>query len=345
MQNITAIGNAICDIIFQIEEKILMQFDLPKGGMVLCDKQKCSSILECLKNKDIPFSVSSGGSAANTISFLSQYGINSTFIGNVSNGYYGKKYINELQNNEIRFINTHKESHEETAKSIILVTPDGERTMCTYLGCASEISLGKREDEAIKDQSILYVEGYLWDRAVTKRTISSLINTTRDKDGQVALSLSDSFCVERHLTEFRKLANEQVDLLFGNEHEILALYDIDSLSESNLMVLQANLEVSSLKNLIITRAEKGAIIITNNKIDFIDSKKKNALDCTGAGDSFAAGFLYGYINKFSNYDSALIANNIAGKVIEHIGARPKINLPKTISDIEDLNEINASKVS
>lgn len=345
MENILAIGNAICDIIFQVEENVLEQFSLPKGGMVLFDKRQCSALLEYLKNHNNIFTITSGGSAANTLNFLSQYGLNSRFICNIADGYYGTKYLTEMQNKQIKLYNTHVKDQGETAKSIILVTPDGERTMCTYLGCASEINIDLAKENYITSETFFYIEGYLWDRLITKKAISSLINLVHSKGGKVALSLSDSFCVTRHLVEFSALVQEKIDILFANEAEILALYKLNSLSSENLHILQAKVRESNLNLMIITRGKQGSIIISKQEIATIDTIAKEAVDSTGAGDAFAAGFIYGYISGFSNINAAHIGNNLAGQVVSYIGARPEITLPKNIDEIEYINEIKAAKIS
>ncbi len=345
MQNILAIGNAICDIIFQVEENVLEQFSLPKGGMILFDKRQCSSLLEYLKNHNNIFTITSGGSAANTLNFLSQYGLNSRFICNIADGYYGKKYLAEMHSKQIKLHNTHIKDQGETAKSIILVTPDGERTMCTYLGCASEINIDPAEMNYVTSETFFYIEGYLWDRLITKNAISSLINIVNSKGGKVALSLSDSFCVTRHLAEFQVLVKEKLDILFANEAEILALYKLNSLSSENLNLLQTKLRDSNLSLMVITRGRKGSIIISKYDKEIIETISKDAIDSTGAGDAFAAGFIYGYVSGFSNVNSAHIGNNLAGQVVSYIGARPEIKLPKNIDEIEYIDEIKAEKIS
>ena len=331
MYDVLAIGNAICDILIKVEDSVLEKFKLTKGSMSLISTELSQEILQYLK--DNHFTMCSGGSAANTINYLSQYELNTAFLGNVSNGYYGKKFYSELTAAGIEFYNVHDDSDNETAKCIILVTPDGERTMCTSLGCAANLNLEKIDLKKLTNSKYVYIEGYLWDHPETITAILKIISAAKHNDAQIVFSLSDSFCVKRHLKEFQELVNNKIDIVFGNESEICELFEVSDFSIKNTKTIQKKLLATKPKMIITTQNNKGCTIITPEEITNAPTIEKTPLDTTGAGDSFAAGFIYSLIQNFEFDVAANISNHIAGQVITHLGARPEILLPKNNEDL------------
>jgi fructokinase len=261
--------------------------------------------------------ITSGGSAGNTIATLAQLKNNCYFIGKVANDNFGKKYIEEIEKTSTKFINKNF-SDSLSAQSFILVTEDGQRTMATFLGCASEIREEDINENIFQDAEILYLEGYLWDEPKTILALKKAINLAKKHNVKIAFTLSDSFCVQRHKKDFLKLIQNDLDILFANEDEIEALVE-EKFSLENL-----NNFFQKHKNLTaaITRSDKGcAIFQNNNHIAVPGEKIIKIFDATGAGDAFAAGFLHGTINNFSLEESAKLANSLGAKIIQKFGAR------------------------
>jgi fructokinase len=312
MKKITAIGNAIVDIVCKIDDQFLLDHKLIKGSMSLIDENFAEKLSKLKIEK-----ITSGGSAGNTIAALAQLDVETGFIGKVAKDDFGKKYIDEIEKTSCKFLNQNK-SQKISAKSFILITPDAQRTMCTFLGCASEITEEDIDEDVIKNSSILYLEGYLWDSAETILSLKKAINLAKKHQVKIAFSLSDSFCVSRHKKDFLQLIKSDLDLLFANEAEVVELLDMQSFS---IEKLKFN---SDKSNFIaaLTRSQNGCIILQGEKYFEVSASKIDKLvDTTGAGDSFAAGFLYGLVNDFNLEKSARLANQLAGKIIQKIGAR------------------------
>ena len=326
MYNILGIGNAICDILVKIDDNILNQLNLEKGSMILCDMDRSTEILSFLREKNYSFTICSGGSAANTIYYLNQYNLNTAFLGNIADDFYGNKFSEDLEKHNIKFYNMSYNTAPETARSIILVTPDGERTMCTSLGCAANANLENIAIEDLTNSESIYIEGYLWDSPETIAEISKIIIKAKSLNRKIIFTLSDAFCVARNYDKFVKLVTNDVDILFANEAEACSFFQHDILNEANLKSIQSNLSEIKPNHIIITRHDKGCIVITESDILHIATEAQQALDTTGAGDSFAAGFLYGILSDFDLTTAAQIANHIAGQVVTKIGARPEVNL-------------------
>ena len=306
---VLGIGNAIVDVICKVNDDFIAHNNLTKGTMKLFfDEVEFEKIMTGLNiEKTI-----SGGSVANSIVGLSQLGNQVGFIGKVSDDELGGKYEEGLKSENVKFFYSKKKESINTGTCLILVTPDSERTMCTFLGIAGKISEQDVNVEAVKKSEILFLEGYLWDEGEPRMAFEKAIISSK----KVAMSLSDQFCVDRHKAHFLDLVKNKLDITFANEQEIISLIDAKNFTE----VIEF---AKSLKKLIvITRGDKGAISIFGDQVDensiLSDLEIK---DLTGAGDLFAAGFLHGYLNNLSNLESLNKGREMSSKVIQQIGAR------------------------
>jgi sugar/nucleoside kinase (ribokinase family) len=305
---ITGIGNAIVDVICKVEDEFLKKNNLKKSNMKLIDESEFKKLLENLKIEE----TISGGSVANSIVGLSQLGNKVGFIGKVSNDDLGQKYEQGLKEENVNYFYNKKKEVLPTGTCLILITPDSERTMCTFLGTAGKINKTDIDIQAIKNSEITFLEGYLWDEGEPKEAFIEAINCSNKK----AMSLSDKFCVDRHKKSFLELVQNKLDITFANEQEILELIDAKSFDDVISFGKKLN------KTLVITRSDKGSIAINNNEVFECDSRKNlKIVDLTGAGDLFAAGFLHGYINKMSIQKSLQKGTEMASEIIQTIGAR------------------------
>jgi len=306
---ILGIGNAIVDVICKVTENYISQNNLTKSNMKLIfDKNEFQTLLSTLKVEKII----SGGSVANSIVGLAQLGNKVGFIGKVSDDKFGIEYQKGLEQENVQYFYNIKKEKLPTGTCLILITPDSERTMCTYLGTAGKINERDIDTQAVKKSEIIFLEGYLWDEGEPKLAFDKAINNS-DK---IAMSLSDKFCVDRHKNHFLELVKNKLDITFANEDEITSL--IDAKNFNDVIEFGKNIK----KNLIITRGEKGAISIYNNEVTEITAKKNlKIVDLTGAGDLFAAGYLHGYINNFSQKDCLIKGTEMSSKIIQQIGAR------------------------
>ena len=306
---ILGIGNAIIDVICKVEENFLTKNNLTKGSMKLIfDYKEFKNILTKLKIEKTV----SGGSVANSIVGLSQLKNEVGFIGKISDDDFGAKYEEGLKKENVEYFYSKKKESLPTGSCLILVTPDSERTMCTFLGVAGKIGEIDINEELIKESDLILLEGYLWDEGEPRKAFEKAIKYSK----KTAMSLSDLFCVERHKKNFFILVKEKLDLTFANENEIMSLIDAKNFNE----VVSFAKEVK--KHIIITRGEKGAISIIGDKI--IETKAKKNLtirDLTGAGDLFAAGYLHGFINNLSREKCLEEGVELSSKVIQQIGAR------------------------
>jgi len=306
---ILGIGNAIIDVICKIDEKFIIENNLSKGNMkLLFDKNEFKKLLSNLKiEKTI-----SGGSVANSIVGLSQLGNNVGFIGKISDDDFGKKYEIGLKKENVNYIYSKKKENLPTGTCLILITPDSERTMCTYLGTAGKINEKDVDLNAIKSSNLVFLEGYLWDEGDPKQAFDKAVNYSN----KVAMSLSDKFCVDRHKSHFLDLVKNKLDIIFANEEEITSLIEAKNFNE----VIDFGKQIKKL--LIITRGSNGAISISDNKVCEVNVKNDlKIVDLTGAGDLFAAGYLHGYLNNFSQNDCLDKGTEMASKIIQQIGAR------------------------
>ena len=306
---ILGIGNAIVDVISKVDENFLKENDLSKSNMKLIfDENEFKKLLLNLKiEKTI-----SGGSVANSIVGLSQLGDEVGFIGKISEDSLGQKYEIGLKKENVKYLYKKKKEVLPTGTCLILITPDSERTMCTFLGTAGKINENDVNEDAIKKSEIIFLEGYLWDEGEPKKAFEKAISNAN----KVAMSLSDKFCVERHKPHFLNLVKHKIDITFANEDEIKSLIDAKNLEE----VLSFARKIKKL--IVITRGEKGAISIKGNQITEVDAKKNlNIVDLTGAGDLFAAGYLHGIINNFNQKQCLEKGTEMSSIIIQKIGAR------------------------
>jgi len=306
---ILGIGNAIVDVICKVDDSFISQNGLTKSTMKLIfDEVEFKNLLTNLKIEKTV----SGGSVANSIVGISQLGNKAGFIGKVSDDELGSKYEEGLKKENVEYFYSKKKEDLPTGTCLILVTPDSERTMCTFLGTAGKINENDVNSEAIKKSEIIFLEGYLWDEGEPKKAFDKAIKSAN----KVAMSLSDLFCVDRHKPHFLELVKNKLDLTFANEQEITSLIEAKSFNEVINFSKQLN------KLIVITRGEKGAIAIQGeNVVECGIQKNLKILDLTGAGDLFAAGFLHGHVNKLSLNESLEKGTEMSSKVIQQIGAR------------------------
>ncbi len=307
--NILGIGNAIVDVICKVNDDFIISNNLSKSNMKLIfDENEFKKLLTSLKIEKTV----SGGSVANSIVGLSQLGNNVGFIGKISDDKLGNEYEIGLKKENVKYIYNKKKENLPTGTCLILVTPDSERTMCTFLGTAGKINENDVSSDALKQSEILFLEGYLWDEGDPKKAFDKAINNSK----KVAMSLSDKFCVDRHKPHFLELVKNRLDITFANEEEIISLIDANNFNE----VIEFAKQIKKL--LVITRGDKGAISINGNEIIEIGIEKNLKLvDLTGAGDLFAAGYLHGIINNLSSNDCLKKGTEMSSKIIQQIGAR------------------------
>ncbi len=306
---ILGIGNAIVDVICKVQDDFISKNGLSKGNMKLIfDQNEFKKLLSNLKiEKTI-----SGGSVANSIVGLAQLGNNVGFIGKVSDDDLGEKYEIGLKKENVSYIFSKRKEKLPTGTCLILVTPDSERTMCTFLGTAGKINEDDISTDAVKNSEMIFLEGYLWDEGDPRKAFDKAILNSKT----VAMSLSDKFCVERHKTHFYELVKNKLDVTFANEEEIKFLINTENFND----VIEFGKQVG--RHLVITRGANGAISVYKNKVVELGANKNlKIVDLTGAGDLFAAGYLHGLINNFSQKDCLEKGTQLSSKVIQQIGAR------------------------
>ena len=305
---ILGIGNAIVDVLCKVSDDFLIKNNLTKSTMKLIDEPEFHKLLSSLKIEE----TISGGSVANSIVGLSQLGNKVGFIGKVNNDDLGEKYEKGLKKENVHYLYKKKKEQNSTGSCLILITPDSERTMCTFLGTAAQINDQDINENDIQNSELIFLEGYLWDEGEPKKAFDKAIKSS----GKIAMSLSDLFCVERHKAHFLELVKNKLDIVFANEQEISSL--INAKSFKDVISFSQNLN----KNIVITRGEKGAVSIYDNKIVECEAKKDLKIkDLTGAGDLFAAGYLHGYINNLSIEDCLKKGTELSSQIIQKIGAR------------------------
>ncbi len=305
---ILGIGNAIVDVLCKVDDDFIIKNSLTKSTMKLINEIEFKDLLSNLKIEE----TISGGSVANSIVGLSHLGNDVGFIGKVKKDELGQKYEDGLKKEGVSYLYSKKDEEIPTGSCLILITPDSERTMCTFLGTAGKINENDINIDAIKNSEITFLEGYLWDEGEPKKAFDKAINNSK----KVAMSLSDKFCVDRHKTHFLELVRNKLDITFANEDEITSLIDTKNFSE----VIEFAKQIKKL--IVITRGEKGAISIKGDEIKEISIKKNlNIIDLTGAGDLFAAGYLHGFINNLSSDLCLEKGTEMSSKIIQQIGAR------------------------
>jgi len=305
---ILGLGNAIVDVICKVEDIFLTNNSLIKSTMKLVDESEFKKILSNLKIEETV----SGGSVANSIVGLAQLGNKVGFIGKVNDDDLGNKYEKGLKKEKVEYIYSKKKEEIPTGTCLILITPDSERTMCTFLGIAGKVNASDVDINAVKKSEMVFLEGYLWDEGEPKKAFEKTIQNSN----KTAMSLSDQFCVERHKPHFLELVKNKLDITFANEQEIMSLINTKNFDE----VISFGKQIGKI--IVITRGEKGSIAIIKNEVISCDIQKNlKIVDLTGAGDLFAGGFLHGYINKLSINESLEKGTEMASKIIQKIGAR------------------------
>jgi len=305
---ILGIGNAIVDVLCKVSDEFLTQHSLTKSTMKLIDELEFKKLLTSLKIEE----TISGGSVANSIVGLSQLGNQVGFIGKISDDELGQKYEDGLKKEKVKYLYKKKQEGMPTGSCLILITPDSERTMCTFLGTAGRINDNDIKEEDIKNAEIVFLEGYLWDEGDPKKAFDKAITHSK----KVAMSLSDLFCVERHKPHFIDLVKNKLNIIFANEQEILSLINSKIFEEA----ISFSKEIK--KNVIITRGKKGAVSINEGQVVEVNAASNLKIkDLTGAGDLFAAGYLHGVINKLSVKECLIKGTELSSKIIQKIGAR------------------------
>ena len=305
---ILGIGNAIVDVLCKVTDEFLIKHSLTKSTMKLVDEIEFKNLLTSLKIEETV----SGGSVANSIVGLSQLGNEVGFIGKISDDELGQKYEDGMRKEKVKYLYKKKNEEMPTGSCLILITPDSERTMCTYLGIAGKINDNDIKKEEITNAEIIFLEGYLWDEGNPKKAFDKAIIHSK----KVAMSLSDQFCVERHKPHFLNLVKNKLDIIFANEQEILSLIEAKNFDEA------VSFSKELKKNIVITRGSKGAVSINNGHVEEVQATSNLKIrDLTGAGDLFAAGYLHGVINNFKTKECLKKGTELSSKVIQIIGAR------------------------
>ena len=321
--DVIGIGNAIVDVLVHADDTLLESEGMTKGTMTLIDGGEAKR----LYGKIGPAIECSGGSAANTIAGLASLGGTGVFIGKVHDDQLGKVFSHDIRALGVIFDTPPTENGPPTATSIIIVTPDAQRTMQTFLGASVGLGPGDIDLEEIAKAKVTYLEGYLWDPPAAKEAFLKAAEGAHQAGGKVSLSLSDPFCVDRHREDFLDLAEHHVDILFANEQEIMSLYQVDSFDDA-LQAVRGHCEIAAL-----TRGAKGSVIVSGDEIHIVDAEAVSTLaDTTGAGDAYAAGFLFGLTSGRDLETSARIGGLSAAEVISHLGARPEASLKALVGE-------------
>jgi len=305
---VLGIGNAIVDVLCKVDDQFIKDHSLTKGTMKLVDEQEFQKLLSNLKIE----STVSGGSVANSIVGMSQLGDNVSFIGKVNDDDLGHKYIDGLKKENVDYFYNVKKQNTPTGTCLILITPDSERTMCTFLGIAGQIDDNDIDTNAIQNAKITFLEGYLWDEGGPTKAFEKALSAAKKS----AMSLSDPFCVDRHKDSFLNLVKNKLDIIFANEKEAMSLINAKNFDE----VIEFGKSLNKL--FIVTRSDKGSVAIEGNDVSEAQAKSNlNIIDLTGAGDLFAAGFLHGFTNNKNPHESLKLGTEMASKIIKKIGAR------------------------
>jgi len=311
-KKILGIGNAIVDVFVKVDDNFLSKNKLVKGSMKLIEKNEFESLKNTIKIEKIE----AGGSVANTMAGIAYLNGNPSFIGKLSSDEFGKIYKNSLKKINVNFPYIEKKESFSTGASIIFITPDSERTMCTYLGISSQLAKEDISENTIKDYGLVFLEGYLWDKGMGEEMFKHVINLAKKNNVKIAMSLSDIFCVSRHRKDFLQLLVDDLNILIGNENEINELMNKNNLLESIKELKKIN------KPIVITRGKNGSLAVLNNEIFNCNSEKvEKVVDLTGAGDLFASGFFKEYLDDSDIKKCLQTGSKLAAKIIQKIGAR------------------------
>lgn len=310
--DVVAIGNALVDVLAYEDDDFVTRTNVERGAMTLVDAARSDEIYSHMN----PATEVSGGSAANTAAGVAALGGRAAYIGRVADDTFGKVFTHDLRNAGVSFESPVADGSAPTGRSLVIVTPDAQRTMCTYLGAGVELDTGYVDEAVVEAAAVTYLEGYIWDPPAAKDAVRHAAAVARRADRRVALTLSDPFCVERHREEFRHLIEHDVDIVFANEHEITMLYEVDTFDEA-LHRVRGQCEIAAL-----TRGALGSVIVAGDDVHVIDPVPVEVVDTTGAGDQYAAGFLYGLTHGRDLPTCGRLGSRAAAEVISHLGARP-----------------------
>jgi sugar/nucleoside kinase (ribokinase family) len=315
--DLVGIGNALVDIVTQTDDAFLEKHELAKGGMMLIDPDRAAFLYDHMGAA----LESSGGSCGNTMAGFASLGGTGAYIGKVRDDQFGDVFRHDMKSIGVSFTTPAATSGPTTGRCLVMVTPDAQRTMSTFLGAAADLTVDDIEADVIKSSKVTYLEGYLFDPPAAQQAFIAAAEIAHEAGRKVAITLSDSFCVERHREAFRALVEAHIDIVFANEPEILSLYQVENFDDA-LQAARGHCEVACL-----TRGEKGSVILSGDEVHVVDAAPvTSVVDTTGAGDLFAAGFLYGYTQGRDLAESARIGGVAAAEVISHYGARPETDL-------------------
>jgi sugar/nucleoside kinase (ribokinase family) len=315
--DVVALGNAIMDVIALVDDDFLVKHDIPKARTNLITPERCDYLYNALPKSRIE---TSGGSAGNTVAGLRSLGANAAFMGKVGDDALGRAYVADMKRIGADFFGTPLKGKISTARSMIAVTPDGERSMNTFLGASTEFAAGDVDVREVAAASWLYLEGYLFDKPAAKTAFVHASEVAKSSGRKVAITMSDVFCIDRHRESFVHLIRTHCDLVFANEAELLAIYQTDDFDEA-VTQIRNDSQIAA-----VTRSSKGSVIVSGSDTWHAPVTPAPVVDATGAGDQYAAGVLYGVTHGLSLMDSARLGNLAAGEVISHIGPRPALNL-------------------
>jgi len=322
--DVLGIGNALVDVITSVDDDFVTAHDFPRGATTMVDLDRADAIYADLP----PAQEISGGSCANTIAGLASFGANVAFIGRVRDDQLGKVYTHDLRSLGVHFDVPPATTGPPTGRCLVMVMPDAHRTQCTYLGASTFIGPEDVDPEVVARAHVTYLEGYLWDQPPAKEAIRKAATAARGAGRQVALTLSDPFCVDRHRDEFRDLVADEIDVLFANESEICSLYEVDDF-DAALQQVRRHCRIGAL-----TRGEHGSVVIAGDSVHVLEAEPVDRLvDTTGAGDQYAAGFLYGLTHGHDLDTCGRLGSMAAAEVISHYGARPAVSLAKLAEEV------------
>jgi len=310
--DVAALGNALVDVLAYADDDFVTRTGVEPGAMTMVDAARSDEIYAEMG----PATESSGGSAANTAAGVASFGGRAAYIGRVSDDAFGKVFSHDLRSIGVHFDSPPATTGAPTGRCLVLVTPDAQRTMCTFLGAGAELDESYVDEALIASSAVTYLEGYVWDPPAAKKAVRRAAAVAHQADQRVALTLSDPFCVERHREEFLELIEGHVDILFANEHEITMLYEVDTFDEA-LHRVRGHCEIAAL-----TRGPHGSVVVAGDDVHVIDAHPVEVVDTTGAGDLYAAGFLYGLTHGHALATCGRLASLAAAEVISHLGARP-----------------------
>jgi sugar/nucleoside kinase (ribokinase family) len=317
--DVVGIGNALVDVITSVDDTFVEAHGFPHGATTMVDFEQAEAVYADLP----PAQEISGGSCANTIAGLASFGASVGFIGRVRDDQLGKVYTHDLRSLGVHFDVTPASTGPATGRCLVMVTPDAQRTQCTYLGASTFIAPEDVDPAVIARAQVTYLEGYLWDQPSAKDAIRKAAAAARDAGRHVSLTLSDPFCVDRHRSEFRALVEHEIDVLFANELEICSLYEVDDFDDA-LQRVRPHCQIATL-----TRSERGSVIVAGDEVHVVDAHPVDRLvDTTGAGDQYAGGFLYGLTRGLDLGTCGRLGSAAAAEVISHFGARPQVSLAK-----------------